>query len=139
MAKKKKGTRRRRLKGILTKAGALLMGVTPPAVSAVEAGAFAMNPQLRDLPIGDKILLFGTRLVNNLTAGFVGKDVFPEIRLSGQAGAMQVGNGWKVGEEQGLPWLITTATGAVMVGVDAIIGKITKSANKIGGVTITGN
>lgn len=135
MAKKKKGTRRRRLKGILTKAGALLMGVTPPAISAVEAAAYAASPVRQDLPIGDKLMLFATRMVNNLTAGFINKDVFPTIQLSGQAQPMRVGNGW----DGNTPWLWTTFTGGLMVAVDAIIGKITKSANKMGGVTITGN
>jgi hypothetical protein len=135
MPRKKKGTKKRKIKGLLTKGGALLMGVTPPAVSVVEAAAHAASPVIGDLPIGDKILIFATRTVNNLTAGFINKEVFPTIQLSGQAMPHTVGNGWG----GNTPWLWTTFTGGLMVAVDKIIGMVTKSATRMGGVNITGN
>jgi hypothetical protein len=138
MAKKKKGRKKRRLKGILAKMGAVILG-TAPVVSAVEGAAYAASPQRQDLPIGDKILLFATRSLNNLSAGLIGKDIFPSIELSGQAGRLNVGNAWKDGQDQHMPWLISTATGLGFMAADWIAGKLSKSATKMGGVTITGN
>jgi hypothetical protein len=139
MAKKNKQRKKRVLKGVLAKAGALLMGLTPPAMSTVEAAAHATNPALKDLPIGDKAIIFGARLVNNLTAGLIGKDVFPTIQLSGQTGRHTVGNGWQDGATQHFPWLTTTASGLGLMLADFAIGKLTKSANRMAGVNITGS
>lgn len=112
------------------------MGIVPPVVSGVEAASHATSPMIGDLPVGDKIVIFATRWVNNLTAGFVGKDVFPTIQLSGQAQPHPVGNGW---EKDSVPWLYTTLTGLIMTGVDYAVGRMTKSATRIAGVNITSN
>lgn len=138
MARKKKVRKKRRLKGMLAKMGAIILG-TAPVISAVEGAARAMSPQIQDLPIGDKLMIFGTRTLNNLSAGLFGKNMFDTIELSGQAARYSVGNAWKDGETQSMPWLISTATGLGFMLADFVAGKLSRSATKIGGITITGN
>lgn len=134
---KKKVRRKRVLKGVLGKMGAILLG-TAPLVSIAEGAARASDPQIKDLPIGDKVMIFASRTLNNLSSGLFGKDIFPTIQLSGQTGRYTVGNGWKDGETQHMPWLISTATGLGFMAADYAAGKLTKSATRIAGVNITG-
>jgi hypothetical protein len=131
---KKKGKKRRVLKGILGKLGAILVGAVPPVASGAEAIAHVSNPVREDMPMMDKIVLGMARFVNNITAGFSGKDAFESITLSGQASPEPVGNGWG----GGTPFIATTLTGLGMVAADWLQSKLTKSATKIAGVTVTG-
>lgn len=139
MAKKKKQKKTRKLKGILSKIGSILIGVAPPAISGVEAVAHATHPSLAGLPIGDKLLIFATRFVNNLTAGLIGKDVIPQIQLKGQTAPHHVGNAWKVGEDQYYPWLVSIGTGIGFKFADWAASKMSgNSADRMAGFTITG-
>lgn len=136
MAKKKKGVKRRRLKGIGTKLGAILIGGVPLAASGVEAAVAAQGT--KETNMLSKVSFGIFRFINNITEGFGLPSAFDTIRVTNDAGVSReivVSDGWGGSK----PFLMTTLSGLIMIGVDTLVGKLTKSATKLGGVTITGN
>jgi hypothetical protein len=140
MPKKKKGKKKRVIKGLMSKLGAILMGAVPPAASGIEAVANAQSHESLDMM--GKITVGFQRFCNNLTAGFGLPQAFGHANVKVRDGGMTsiaIGNAWDdpVGG-QSAPFLYTTLAGAIMVGVDALMSKFTKSSTRIMGVNITG-
>lgn len=137
MARRRKKTKgKRRLKGIGSKIGAILIGVVPPASSALEAGVFASGVPGTDMISKAQVWFF--RFVNNLTTGYSLPRAYDQVNVIGTDGRLKtisINDGWG----GATPHLWTTISGLIAIGVDAAVGKLTKSANKIAGITVTGN
>lgn len=139
--RKKKGTKRRRVKGVLDKIGTILIGGVPVAVSTVEAVAFATARSRSGLPVMEKVYIGTVRWANNLTAGLFGKNILDQVTLNSQVGPYTVSNAWAQSSGEGTqayPWLMTALTGLGMKAMDRIAGWLAGSGSKVAGITLTG-
>lgn len=144
MAKKKKTRAKRRVMGVLGKAGVFIMAVPPIAGSLIGAAQLATRKThagfTTELTLASKLELGYCNFMNNLAHGFSFPQPYKTIVLSDVDGVNRGVDSGSINTPAGVHW-ITTGLGGIMLAVDRGIAMVLKRPVKIPGtnITLTGN
>lgn len=139
MAKKKKTRAKRRVIGVLGKAGVVIMAIPPLVGSSVNAVARAVD--VKNVSVMGRFQTAFSVFINSMAEGYGFKQPYGNIIVAKEDGTGSTTvNTAALNVPRGV-WLSTTLIGGLMLAQDRIIAFLLKRPVKIPGtnLTLTGN
>lgn len=138
MAKKKKTRAKRRVMGVLGKAGVMVMAIPPLAGSGIDALARAVD--LEKVSVMGRFQTGFAVFINDLAEGYGFKQPYGNILVKSEAGGAVNVNTAAINIPKGV-WISTTLIGGLMVAQDRLVAFLLKRPVKIPGtnMVLTGN
>lgn len=138
MAKKKKTRAKRRVMGILGKAGVVVMAIPPLVGSGVNAVMRAVD--IEQVSVMGRFQVGFSVFINSLAEGYGFKQPYGNIIVKSEAGGSVSVNTDAINIPKGV-WISTTLIGGLMLAQDRIVSFLLKRPVKIPGtnMVLTGN
>ena len=138
MAKKKKTRAKRRVMGVLGKAGVMVMALPPLVGSGVDA--IMRGVDVEKISVMGRFSTAFAVFINNLAEGYGFEQPYGNITVKSEVGGAVLVNTRSINIPQGV-WIKTTIIGGLMLAQDRIVAFLLKRPVKIPGTNmfLTGN